>query len=91
NHTVEQILIETEKQVPNCLDTQKRIQNLNFHMQVQEHKGTSSIDHISFFIYVNNNLNELPPEINVYPLLIKPNGDIYSFDFRFEEIFIKKR
>lgn len=90
-HTVEQILIETEKQVPNCLDTQKRIQNLSFHMQVQEHEGTSSIDHISFFIYVNNDLSELPLEINVYPLLIKPNGDIYSFDFRFEEIFIKKR
>lgn len=90
-HTVEQILIETEKQVPNCLDTQKRIQNLSFYMQVQEHEATSSIDHISFFIYVNNNLSELPSEINVYPLLIKPNGDIYSFDFRFEEIFVKKR
>lgn len=90
-HTVEQILIETEKQVPNCLDTQKRIQNLSFHMQVQEHEGTSSIDHISFFIYVNNDLSELPSEINVYPLLIKPNGDIHSFDFRFEEIFVKKR
>lgn len=91
NHTVEQILLETERQVPNCLDTQKRIQNLNFHMQVQEHEGTSAIDHISFFIYVNNDLSELPPEINVYPLLVKPNDEIYSFDFRFEEIFVKKR
>ena len=91
NNTVEQILIETEKQVPNCLDTQKRIQSLHFHMLMQEHEGKSSIDHISFFIYVNNDLSELPSEINVYPLLIKQNGDIYSFDFRFEEIFIKKR
>ena len=91
NDTVEQILLETERQVPNCLDTQKRIQNLNFHMQVQEHEGTSAIDHISFFIYVNSDLSELPPEINVYPLLVKPNDEIYSFDFRFEEIFIKRR
>lgn len=90
-HTIEQILLETEKQVPNCLNTQKRIQNLNFHMQVQEHKGESFVDHISFFIYVNNDLSELPSEINVYPLIIKPNDEIYSFDFQFEEIFVKKR
>ena len=89
--TVGQILLETERQVPNCLDTQKRIQNLNFQMQVQKHEGTSSIDHISFFVYVNNDISELPPEINVYPLIVKPNDEIYSFDFRFEEIFIKKK
>lgn len=91
NNTVEQILLETERQVPNCLDTQKRIHNLSFQMQVQKHEGTSSIDHISFFIYVNNSISELPPEINVYPLIVKPNDEIYSFDFRFEEIFIKKK
>ncbi len=60
-------------------------------MQVQEHDGVSSVDFISFFVYVNNDLSELPPEINVYPLIVKPNGEIYSFDFRFEEIFIKKK
>lgn len=91
NHTIEQILLETERQVPNCLDTQKRIQNLSFHMQVQEHGGTSSIDFISFFVYIDNDLSELPTEINVYPLIVKPNDEIYSFDFRFEEIFIKKK
>lgn len=91
NQTIDKILLETERQVPNCLDTKKRIQNLNFYMQVQEHDGVSSIDFISFFVYVNNDLSELPPEINVYPLIVKPNGEIYSFDFRFEEIFIKKK
>jgi len=89
--TVERILLETKRQVPNCLDTQKCIQNLNFQMQVQKHGGTSSIDHISFFVYVNNDISELPPEINVYPLIVKPNDEIYSFDFRFEEILIKKK
>ena len=88
---IDGILLEAEQQVPNCLDTKKRIQNLNFHMQVQRHDGVSSVDFISFFVYVNNNLSELPSEINVYPLIVKPNNDIYSFDFRFEEIFIKKK
>ena len=89
--TIDGILLETEQQVPNCLDTKKRIQNLNFHMQVQKHDGVSSVDFISFFVYVNDNLSELPSEINVYPLIVKPNNDIYSFDFRFEKIFIKKK
>ena len=91
NHTVEQILIEMEAQVPNCLDNQRRIQELSFHMQMQEHEGTSKIEHICFFIYVNNDLSELPSEINVYPLRVKENDEIYSFDFRFEEIFIKRK
>lgn len=89
--TIGKILLETEQQVPHCLDTKRRIQNLNFHMQVQKHDDVSSVDFISFFIYVNNDLSELPSEINVYPLIVKPNDDIYSFDFRFEEIFIKKK
>ena len=89
--TIDEILLETEQQVPHCLDTKRRIQNLNFHMQVQKHDGVSSVDFISFFIYVNDDLSELPSEINVYPLIVKPNDDIYSFDFRFEEIFIKKK
>lgn len=48
NQTIDKILLGTERQVPNCLDTKKRIQNLNFYMQVQEHDGVSSVDFISF-------------------------------------------
>ena len=43
NQTIDKILLETERQVPNCLDTKKRIQNLNFYMQVQEHDGVIGI------------------------------------------------
>lgn len=91
NTTVEQILHETARQVPNCIGTERRIQNLNYKMQMSGSEGKCSVDHISFFIDVDNDISELQQEINVYPLIIKPNGEIYSFDFRFEEIFIKRK
>ena len=47
-------------------------------------------DYISFFIDVPNDISDLPTEIKVYPLIIKPNNEIYSFDFRFDKIFIRK-
>jgi hypothetical protein len=46
---------------------------------------------ISFFIDVQNDINELPSEIKVLPLLVKPNDEIYSFDFKIKKIFIKKK
>lgn len=46
---------------------------------------------MSFFIDVENDISELPTEIKVLPLIIKPNDDIYSFDFRFKKIFIRKK
>jgi hypothetical protein len=45
---------------------------------------------MSFFIDVDQSIDELPGEIKVYPLIIKPNGEIYSFDFQFDKIFIKQ-
>ncbi|GAB2541553.1 hypothetical protein GCM10026983_10070 [Gracilibacillus alcaliphilus] len=38
-------------------------------------------------------MSELLGEIKVYPLLMKPNGEIYSSDFRFDKLllFIKRR
>ncbi|MEC0106883.1 hypothetical protein P4H27_08020 [Paenibacillus taichungensis] len=87
--TVGNLLLEVTKQVPNCLDNSQRIQQIKFRMQVQKNK--SKIDFLAFFIEVENDLWELPNEIKIYPLMIKPDDEIYSFDFRFEKIFIKKR
>ena len=44
----------------------------------------------SFFIDVQNDLSELPSEIKVYPLIVKPNDEVYSCDFKFDTIFIRK-
>lgn len=49
------------------------------------------MEYISFFIDVPNDISDLPSEIKVYPLIIKPNNEIYSFDFRFDKIFIRKQ
>lgn len=88
---VDNILEEVLKQVPNCLDNSQRIQEIKFKMQVQKNESGDKIDFITFYIEVENDLSELPSEIKVYPLIVKPNNEIYSFDFRFEKLFIKRR
>lgn len=90
-HTIQCILFEIQKQIPNCLDNSKRIQKLSYKVVGKELEKGVSIDHVSFFIDVENCINELPSEIKVYPLIIKPNDEIYCFDFKFDTIFIKKR
>lgn len=89
--TVENILLEIQKQLPNCLDNSKRIQKINFKQVIKENPKSNAVEYISFFIDVQNDISELPQEIKVLPLIIKPNDEIYSFDFRFNKIFIKKR
>ena len=37
-----------------------------------------------------NDLSDLPAEIKVYHLIVKPNDEIYSCDFKFDKIFIRK-
>ena len=49
------------------------------------------LDYMSFFIEVEKDISELPGEIKVLPLIVKPNDEIYSFDFRFDKIFIKPK
>ena len=88
--TVNDILLEVKKQIPNCIDNSKRIQLISFKQQVKK-SPQFKIDYISFFIDIEENINELPNEIKVLPLIVKPNNQIYSFDFKFDKIFIKKK
>ena len=88
-NTVDDVLCEMLAQIPNCLDNSHRIQKIKFKMQVKNDENGGTLDFASFFIEVNE-LSDLPNEIKVFPLLIKPNDEIYSFDFKFEKIFIKK-
>lgn len=84
------ILGEIEAQVPNCMSNESRIQEIHYKHVFTEREGKNYLDYASFFIDVPNGIADLPSEIKVYPLLIKPNNEIYSFDFRFDKIFIKK-
>lgn len=87
--TIENMLKEVCRQLPNCLDNSKRIHSLKFKQQVN--KDTGVIDYISFFIEVENDLSELPNEIKILPLVIKPNGTICVWNFKIKKIFIKKK
>lgn len=89
--TINGILKEVQNQLNNCLDTSKRIHTINFKLQVKETTDSKVVDFISFFIDVESDISELPNEIKVFPLIVKPNDEIYSFDFRFHKIFIKKK
>ena len=90
-NTTDAILSEVLKQVPNCIDNSQRVHNIKFKMQVDKTDSGSGLSYIAFFIEVENGLSDLPKEIKVLPLLIKPNDEIYSFDFKYEKIFIRKK
>ncbi|WP_373844790.1 hypothetical protein [Clostridium sp.] len=86
-----EILTEVKDQLPNCLNNSQRIQNITFKQVMKENAQSNATEYISFFIEVQNDISELPNEIKVLPLLVKPNDEIYSFDFRIKKIFIKKK
>lgn len=88
--TADEILTEVKNQLPNCLNNSQRIQNITFKQVIKENAQSQAVEYISFFIDVQNDISELPNEIKVLPLLVKPNDEIYSFDFRIKKIFIKK-
>lgn len=89
--TIEAILEEVLLQIPNCYDNSHRIQAIKYKQIFQETEKGSVLEYMSFFIEVEQDLSELPQEIKVLPLIIKPNDEIYSFDFKFDKIFIKKK
>lgn len=86
-----EILTEVKDQLPNCLNNSQRIQNISFKQVMKENAQSKAVEYISFFIDVQNDISELPNEIKVLPLLVKPNDEIYSFDFRIKKIFIRKK
>lgn len=88
--TIDAILSEILVQVPNCLSNTQRVQEIHYKQVFTERDGKNYPEYVSFFIDVPNALSDLPSEIKVYPLIIKPNDEIYSFDFRFDKIFIRK-
>ena len=77
-------------QIPNCFSNIQRVQEIHYKQVFTEREGKTYTEYISFFIDVPNDLSDLPQEIKVYPIIVKPNDEIYSFDFQFDKIFIRK-
>ena len=88
--TVDVLLQELLQQIPNCIANSQRIQEIHYKQVFTEKDGKTYVNYISFFIDVPNDISNLPTEIKVYPLIVKPNDEIYSFDFKFDKIFIRK-
>ena len=84
------VLAEVLLQIPYGKTTSIRVHNIEFEQFVKQSPDSCAVEYISFFINVEKDLSDLPNEIAVYPLIIKPSGEIYSFDFRYEEIFIRR-
>ena len=89
--TVLEILTEVKKQLPNCLDNSHRIHDISFKFVAKKVNDGIYPEYLSFFIEVQENIDELPSEVKIRPLIVKPNGTIAEFDFRFDKIFIKKK
>lgn len=87
--TVDVLLQELLQQIPNCIANSQRIQEIHYKQVFTEKDGKTYVNYISFFIDVPNDISNLPTEIKVYPLIVKPNDEIYSFDFKFDKIFIR--
>lgn len=84
------VLAEVLLQIPNGKSTSSRVHNIEFEQFVKKSPDSCAVEYISFFINVEKDLSDLPNEIAVYPLITKPSGEICSFDFRYEEIFIRR-
>ena len=89
--TIETILEEVLTQIPNCCDNSHRVQSIKYRQIFHETEKGPALQYMSFFIEVENDLSELSHEIKVLPLIVKPNDEIYFFDFRFDKIFVKKK
>ena len=89
--TTENILAEVKRQLPNCLDNSHRIHDISFKFVAKKVNDGIYPEYLSFFIEVQENIDELPSEVKIRPLIVKPNGSIAEFDFKFDKIFIKKK
>ena len=87
--TVDMLLQELLNQIPNCISNDQRIQEIHYKQVFTEKDGKAYVNYVAFFIDVPNGIADLPTEIKVYPLIVKPNDEIYSFDFKFDKIFIR--
>lgn len=89
--TIEDILMEIEKSLKEDLVDKSRIQEIEFEFVTNVSDGEDSIYYLSFFVDVDECVDKLPEEIKVLPVKITSSGKVYTFDFRFKKIFLRKK
>lgn len=85
---IDQALTEVKNQLPNCQGTQNRYQLLKFKQLYKETNKGLQHQYISFFLEVDNGICDLSNEISIMPLIVKPNGEVFSFVLDFDTVFI---
>ncbi|QUC66923.1 hypothetical protein [Aristaeella hokkaidonensis] len=85
---IEAVLAELIIQVPNAVGTSSRHHSVSFKSQLREHDGKSYVDYIVYFLEVKNGITDLPSEISVLPLVIKPDGTIESRVLDMDTLFV---
>lgn len=83
--TVDVLLQELLQQIPNCISNSQRIREIHYKQVITEKDGKAYVNYIAFYIDVRNDISDLSTEIKVYPLIVKLDDEIYSFDFKFEK------
>lgn len=88
---VDQVLTEVQTQLPQCQGTRNRYQLLKFIQRFNETEVGMQLQYTSFFLEVDNSINDLSGEISIMPLIVNPDGEIYHFVLDFDKVFITLR
>lgn len=82
-------MTELLRQIPNCQGNTNRYQLLKFKLYFKENEeGHLRPQYISFFLEVENGIDDLDANISIMPLVIKPDGKIFNYFFDFDTVFI---
>lgn len=85
---IDTILTELNNQVPNATGTSSRYHGVSFKSQIRKHDKQSFIDYVVYFLEVDNGLVDLPSEISILPLAIKPDGEIEDHQLDMDKLFV---
>ena len=85
---VETVLAELIIQIPHAIGTSSRYHTISFKSQIRERDGKSFVDYVVYFLEVENGIIDLPSEISILPLTIKPNGEIEDHRLDMDTLFV---
>lgn len=85
---IEAILAELIIQIPNAKGTDSRCHSVSFKSQIREHDGKSFVDYVVYFLEVEHGIADLPSEISLLPLAIKPDGEIEDHRLDMDTLFV---
>ena len=77
--------------LPLSKNTANRIQELSFQQLIKNDEKSNAVESITFFLDVTNGLSDLPREVFICPIRVNNEGVVSSFDFQFDEIFIRRK